>query len=79
MKIAGGCFGCLAFFFFIMIFATGPIVAIIANADPNLGMTLAPLSATIGYVNSGCCCFAGVLAIVLLAVGFMSGGKDPEA
>lgn len=79
MKIAAGCFGCLAFIFLIMMFATGPIVAIIANSDPDLGMTLAPLTATISYINSGCCCLSGVLAIVFLAVGMMGGSKDADA
>jgi len=79
VKIAAGCFGCLAFLFLIMMFATGPIVAIIANTNPDLGMTLAPLTGTISYINSGCCCFSGVLAIVFLAVGMMGGNKDADA
>lgn len=79
MKYAGFCFGCLAFLFLIMMFATGPILAVVANSNPDLGMTLAPLSATISYINSGCCCLSGVLAIVFLAVGFMGGSKDPDA
>ena len=79
MKIAAGCFGCLAFIFLIMMFATGPIVAIIANSDPDLGMTLAPLTGTLNIINSGCCCFSGVLAIVFLAIGLMGGNKDADA
>lgn len=78
MKIAAGCFGCLAFIFLIMAFATGPIVSMVANADPDIGMTLAPMAGMISTVNSGCCCLSGVLAIVFLAVGMMGGNKDAD-
>ena len=79
MKIAAGCFGCLAMFFLLMMMASGPIVNLIATTDGDVHDVLAPFSAALLYVNSGCCCLSGVLSIVFLAVGLMGGQKGTNA
>lgn len=76
MKIAAGCFGCLAFIFFVMIWVTGPILASLATASPDLYQTIGPVTAYLSYVNYSCCCLSALLAIVFLAVGMMGGNKD---
>jgi hypothetical protein len=78
LKIAAGCFGCLTFFFLLLMIATGPIVNLIATTDGPVHDLLAPFSAALLYVNSGCCCLSGVLSIVFLAVGLMGGKKDAD-
>ncbi len=76
MKIAGGCFGCLAFLFFVLTLAWGTIYATIVSASPDLAIQLAPVSGFVQYANGGCCCLSGVLAIILLVAGSM--GKKTE-
>jgi len=79
LKIAAGCFGCLAVFFLLMMIASTPIVNLIATADGDVQDALGPFADALLYVNSGCCCLSGVLAIVFLAVGLMGGKKDADA
>lgn len=76
MKIAAGCFGCLAFIFFIAIWITGPIIASLATASPDVYQSLAPVVGYVSYVNYSCCCLSALLAIVFLAVGMMGGKKE---
>ncbi len=76
MKIAAGCFGCLALVFFALTLLTGTILSAIAAADPGLAADLAPVTAYAQYINGGCCCFSGFLAIVLLAVGMSRGNNE---
>lgn len=76
MKIAAGCFGCLAFVFLALAMSWGMIYSAIASASPELAMALGPVSAYVQYANGACCCLSGVLAIILLAVGSM--GKKEE-
>lgn len=72
MKIAAGCFGCLAFVFLILTFTWGMIVAAITPMLPtDVQLTLGPALGYIQYVNSGCCCFSGVACIGLLVAGSM--------
>ena len=77
MKIAAGCFGCLAFVFFALFLLWGTIYASVASAVPDVATTLGPFSAYIQYVNGGCCCLSATLAIVLLVAGSM-GKKNEE-
>jgi hypothetical protein len=79
VKIAAGCFGCLAIFFFMMMMASGPIVNLVETTDGDLHDALAPFSEALLYVNSGCCCLSGVLAIVFLAVGLMGGQSGVDS
>lgn len=76
MKIAAGCFGCLAFIFLILMFATGPILGMIATASPEAYSAMSPIAPFLGYMNSGCCCLSAVLAVVLLVVGSMGKKND---
>ena len=76
MKIAGGCFGCLTLILLILSLATSSILTAIYSAQPDLAVSMGPISPYIQYVNSSCCCLSGLLTIVFLAVGFMSGKKD---
>ncbi|MES2642608.1 MAG: hypothetical protein V4850_24200 [Myxococcota bacterium] len=76
MKIAGGCFGCLALVFLALSLTWGVIYGAIASAEPGLASDLAVLSVPIQYGSSACCCLSGVLAIVLLVAGSM--GKKTE-
>lgn len=76
MKYAAGCFGCLALVFLALSLLTGTIVSQLAQAIPDQGAMIVGLSAPFQYVNSGCCCLSGVLAIALFAIGSM-GSKDP--
>lgn len=77
MKIAAGCFGCLAFVFLglavTLIFGMN---AIATALPPDVADVLLGLSAPLTWVSEGCCCLSGVLAIILLAVGSM--GKKEE-
>ncbi|MFZ5477725.1 MAG: hypothetical protein ACOZNI_13200 [Myxococcota bacterium] len=77
MKIAAGCFGCLAFIFLALMFLTTPIYTMAVNASPDIATTLGPVIGYMQYVNSGCCCLSAVLCVVLLAVGAM-GKKGDE-
>jgi hypothetical protein len=78
MKIAGGCFGCLALVFFALtlLFSVGlgVITSVAAMIDPDLAATvgtmLASFGGTLNMVNGSCCCLSSLLAIVLLAIGF---------
>lgn len=79
MKIAAGCFGCLAVLFVAMMFATGTLIAAVTAANPEIGEQISPLTDIIRYANGGCCCMSGTLAIVFLAIGMMGGKKDAEA
>lgn len=79
MKIAAGCFGCLALFllftYLSLSFGAAQITTMLSEADPTLGTTFAGLLAPIQWVNSGCCCLSGVACIALFAIGSM-GNKD---
>ena len=79
MKIAAGCFGCLAFIFLILTVLTGTIVAALLPMMPSdVQATLGGMTAYIQYLNSGCCCMSGVLAIILFAVGSMRSREPIE-
>jgi len=79
MKIAAGCFGCLALFLlmFTMVLAFGgaAITTAISEADPSAGSMFAGMIGTLQMVLGSCCCLSGVAAIGLFAVG-SSGNKD---
>ncbi|MBM4389641.1 MAG: hypothetical protein FJ090_00855 [Deltaproteobacteria bacterium] len=78
MKIAAGCFGCLALVFLLLTLLTGTLVGTISTmlveADPGLAVTFASFSAYIQYLNGTCCCLSGALCIILFAVGMSRGG-----
>lgn len=77
MKYAAGCFGCLALIFLALTLGTSFLVSQLAQLVPEQGMMIASLAGPIQYVNGGCCCLSGVLAIALFAIGSM-GNKDAE-
>jgi hypothetical protein len=76
MKIAAGCFGCLAFVFLALTLSWGMIYASIVAASPEMASDMAPFSGFVQYANGGCCCLSAGLAIVLLVAGSM--GKKPD-
>ncbi len=80
MKIAAGCFGCLALVFLLLTLMTGTLVGTITTmlveADPGLASTFATFSAYIQYINGSCCCLSGALCIILFAVGMSRGGGE---
>ncbi len=76
MKIAAGCFGCIAFVFLLVALVMSFGITAITQAVPDLGTILGPLASTISTVSSSCCCLSGGLAIVLLVAGSM--GKKPD-
>ena len=76
MKIAAGCFGCLAFIFLLLAVSWGWIYTLLVNAVPDAAMALGPMTGMIQYINSGCCCLSAVLAVVFLVIGSM--GKKNE-
>jgi hypothetical protein len=76
MKIAAGCFGCLAFIFFVLIWVTGPLLGVLASQSPEAASAIGPVASYIVYVDYGCCCLSALLSIVFLAVGMMGGNKD---
>lgn len=79
MKIAAGCFGCLAFVFLILTVLTGTLIAAIMPMLPVESQSmLGGMTAYIKYLNSGCCCLSGVLAIILFAVGSMRSREPIE-
>ncbi len=81
MKIVGGCFGCLAFVFFVLFWVSAPIMAallpMLYDVDPDLGNTATELVAYVNYANGTCCCLSAAMAIVFVAVGSM--GKKGAA
>lgn len=77
MKIAAGCFGCLAFVFLALTLGWGVIVASLVTAVPELADELGAAASTVQWVNGGCCCISALLACVFLAVGVM--GKKEES
>ncbi len=80
MKIAAGCFGCLALIMFAFVIAFNffgaMVVSALADIDPSLGASVGPLLGIVSYVSDGCCCLSGVLAIVLFAVGMSRGNNE---
>lgn len=79
MKIAAGCFGCLALFFFSLAVAWGFIVAAImpmVATDPSAAEAFGTLAAYGNYLNGSCCCLSSLLAIVLLVVGMRKGDGE---
>ncbi|MDP2311756.1 MAG: hypothetical protein Q8P41_02550 [Pseudomonadota bacterium] len=76
MKIAAGCFGCLAVLFLVVAMAFSFGTAVIIQAVPDLAPLLGAWSGTASSVSGSCCCLSGVLAIVLLVAGSM--GKKTE-
>lgn len=72
MKIAAGCFGCLAFVFLVLMLAWGALMAAILPMLPaDMQTSLAPVMAYANWGNGVCCCLSSTLCIVLLAVGSM--------
>ena len=73
MKYAGGCFGCLTLIFImtgvVLTLAASQITAALVSASPEAAAQVGPYMAYLSYLNSGCCCLSGVLAIVFLALG----------
>ena len=61
MKIAAGCFGCLAFVFLALSMLTGTLLSMVAAADPGIAADLAPFTAYMQYANGGCCCMSTML------------------
>lgn len=77
MKIAAGCFGCLAFIFFGLSLAFSVGWGFIASMlPPELVGEIGMSTVYIQWVNSGCCCLSAILAVVFLVVGSM--GKKTE-
>ena len=79
MKIAGGCFGCLALMFMAFALMGAFVLPIVAPLQGDSPSILAYAYAWGTQVNGSCCCLSGVLAIVFLAIGFSGGNKDPDA
>ena len=79
MKIAAGCFGCLAFVFLGLFLAWGVLMAALMPMLPaDMQTTLAPVMAYANYANGGCCCLSGVLCVALLAAGSMRNREPIE-
>lgn len=76
MKIAAGCFGCLAFIFLILVISSSWLLAAVAQASPDAYSALGPLTGIFQYLNMGCCCLSGVAAVALFAAGSMR-SRDP--
>ena len=80
MKIAAGCFGCLALVFLLLTVMTGTLIgtitAMLVEMDPGLATTFASFSAYLQYLNGGCCCLSGALCIILFAVGMSRGNSE---
>jgi hypothetical protein len=77
MKIAAGCFGCLALIFLLLAIMSTTLISFVAQLDPNIAAELGPFTAYIQYLNSTCCCLSGVLCIILFAVGVSRGNNEP--
>ena len=82
MKYAAGCFGCLALLllvsYLVLSFGAGAILSALSEMDPGVASTVGGIMVPIQYINGGCCCLSGVLAIALFAIGSMGGNKDGE-
>ncbi len=76
MKIAAGCFGCLAFVFLALTLSWGLIWSSVVTAAPELATEVGASAAYVQYVNGGCCCLSATMMIVFLVVGSM--GKKEE-
>lgn len=73
MKYAGGCFGCLTLMFMltavVLTVGSASIMTMVASTDPEAAQAIAPMIGYFSWINNGCCCLSGVLAVVFLAVG----------
>lgn len=80
MKIAAGCFGCLALICFLFVivfnFMGGQLVVALSEADPSLGAAFSPLLGMVSYAADGCCCLSGFASIVLFAIGMSRGNNE---
>ena len=76
MKMAAGCFGCLAFVYLgtALFFSFG--ASMLAQAVPEAAELFSAAGALPAQVSSSCCCLSGAIAIVLFAVGSMGGKKE---
>jgi hypothetical protein len=76
MKMAAGCFGCLAFVFLgvSLFFSFG--MSALAQAVPEAAEFFVVAGSLPANISSACCCLSGALAVVLLAVGMMGGKKE---
>ena len=77
MKIAAGCFGCLAFLCLILAVVGSVAASAIISATPS---DMQPMVASIvgWFPNAGgaCCCLSGAVSIILLAVGMSRSNND---
>jgi hypothetical protein len=77
VKYVAGCFGCLAFLFLILTFATGTLMSIAFQMmPPEMVASFGQYTWIVQDVNGGCCCLSGVMCIVLLAASAMR-SRDP--
>jgi hypothetical protein len=78
MKIAAGCFGCLAFMFLglaLVLSFGGAFITTMLNGS-GLESSFAEFNGYIAQGSGSCCCLSAGLAIVFLVVGSM--GKKQE-
>ncbi len=82
MKIAGGCFGCLTLILLgctlVLSFGSAFILEMLTSIDPTLAGTFAGAVGILSQVSGACCCFSSLAAVILLAIGFSSGGKAED-
>jgi hypothetical protein len=80
MKIAAGCFGCLALLMFGLVvvfnFFGGMVLSSLTDIDPSISAAVSPMFGIVSYVADGCCCLSGALSIVLFAVGMSRGNNE---
>lgn len=80
MKIASGCFGCLAVVFLVLAFLSAILVSVLMPMIATMVPDAAPYAAQAEQVfraGSGfCCCLSASLAVVLGVAGAMR-KKDP--
>lgn len=77
MKIAAGCFGCLALVCFALAVLGYFGLAFVSGLVPSdMQGLVGSIFGALPSAGGGCCCLSGALSIILFAVGMSRGNND---
>jgi hypothetical protein len=78
MKVAAGCFGCLALVFFAVLAGGVAIPYVIDAGEGGLGAVLRTQAGIMQMVGGSCCCLSSLAFVVFAALGMRGGNPEAE-
>lgn len=78
MKVAAGCFGCLALVFLLVLAAGVAIPLVLDGDDGGLSAVLGAQAGIMQWVGGGCCCLSSLAFVVFAALGMRGGNPEAE-